>query len=359
MVKILQSIKEMNTPVLLHVHTNKSKRINKENKDAIKYYSLSGENVKKPSNKISYSKVLGESLYDLSSKYNFHCITAAMNIGTGLQKFTDNYPNKSIDVGIAEEHAVTYAAGLSSAGIIPIIAIYSTFMQRAYDCIIHDIALQNLPAIFCMDRAGLVGNDGPTHHGVFDIGFMRSVPGLIVTAPKDGGEMYSLIKLGVKNKLMLSIRYPKSDTDLDIPSINHEIKLGTWEILNNGNKVCILTFGSMISNALEISRIFKNRYNEDIVTVVNCRFIKPLDEKLLNDIIENHKYFITIEEGIISGGFGSSISEYFTQNNINKMIKIIGINDEFTTHGDRNTLLKLSGLDVENIDKTITELIHE
>ena len=359
MVKVLQSIKEMNTPVLLHVHTNKSKRINMDHKDAIKYYSLSGTDSKSNSNKKSYSKVLGESLYDLSGKYNFHCVTAAMNIGTGLQKFTDNYPEKSIDVGIAEEHAVTYAAGLSSAGIIPIVAIYSTFMQRAYDCIIHDIALQNLPAIFCMDRAGLVGNDGPTHHGVFDISFMRSVPGLIVTAPKDGNEMYSLINLAVKNKLMLSIRYPKANTSLDIKSINDEINVGTWEVLRTGNKVCILTFGSMIPNALEISNAFKDKYNKDMITVVNCRFIKPLDEKLLNDMVQNHKYFVTIEEGIISGGFGSSILEYFTEHNINKMIKIIGIRDEFTTHGSRKELLKISGLDVDNIEKTIMELMNE
>ena len=359
MVKVLQSIKEMNTPVLLHVHTNKSKRINMDHKDAIKYYSLSGTDSKSNSNKKSYSKVLGESLYDLSGKYNFHCVTAAMNIGTGLQKFTDNYPERSIDVGIAEEHAVTYAAGLSSAGIIPIVAIYSTFMQRAYDCIIHDIALQNLPAIFCMDRAGLVGNDGPTHHGVFDISFMRSVPGLIVTAPKDGNEMYSLINLAVKNKLMLSIRYPKANTSLDIKSINDEINVGTWEVLRTGNKVCILTFGSMIPNALEISNAFKDKYNKDMITVVNCRFIKPLDEKLLNDMVQNHKYFVTIEEGIISGGFGSSILEYFTEHNINKMIKIIGIRDEFTTHGSRKELLKISGLDVDNIEKTIMELMNE
>jgi len=355
MVKILKSVKNMNTPVLLHVHTNKAKGINMKNKDAIKYYSLSGDSSSKTdSDKISYSKVLGESLYTLANKYNYHCITAAMNIGTGLKIFTDKYPDRSIDVGIAEEHAVTYAAGLSSSGVYPITAIYSTFMQRAYDCIIHDIALQKLPGLFCMDRAGIVGNDGPTHHGVFDIGFMRSIPGMIVTAPKDGNEMYNLIHLAIKENLMLSIRYPKANTLFDLTTSNEEVSIGTWEVLLKGSRVCILTFGSMISNAIKAAKI-----NENNVTVVNCRFIKPVDEKLLNKLISQHDFFITIEEGIISGGFGSSILEYFSNNNIQKKIKLIGIKDEFTTHGDRNSLLKICKLDVISIDNIIKEYLNE
>ena len=355
MVKILKSVKNMNTPVLLHVHTNKAKGINMKNKDAIKYYSLSGDlSSKTDSDKISYSKVLGESLYTLANKYNYHCITAAMNIGTGLKVFTDKYPDRSIDVGIAEEHAVTYAAGLSSSGVYPITAIYSTFMQRAYDCIIHDIALQKLPGLFCMDRAGIVGNDGPTHHGVFDIGFMRSIPGMIVTAPKDGNEMYNLIHLAIKENLMLSIRYPKANTSFDLTTSNEEISIGTWEVLLKGSRVCILTFGSMISNAIKAAKI-----NGNNVTVVNCRFIKPIDEKLLNKLISQHDFFITIEEGIISGGFGSSILEYFSSNNIQKKIKLIGIKDEFTTHGDRKSLLKICKLDVMSIDNIIKEFLNE
>ena len=353
MIKILQSIKNMNTPVLLHVHTNKSKGINMESKDAIKYYSLPG-NKTVSNNKISYSKVLGESLFKLANQYVFHCITAAMNIGTGLQKFTDNYPKRTIDVGIAEEHAVTYAAGLSSAKVYPVIAIYSTFMQRAYDSIIHDIALQKLPALFCMDRAGLVGSDGPTHHGVFDISFMRSIPGMVVTAPKDGNEMLDLIYLAIKEKLMLSIRYPKMNTKFNLSANFNNICLGKWEVLLKGSDVCIFTFGSMISNALNASKL-----NNNIATVVNCRFIKPLDKELLDELIINHKYFITIEEGIVSGGFGSSILEYFSENNITKSIKLLGIDDSFTTHGDRISLLKLCNLDVESISREIKKYLDE
>tara|TARA_Y100000590_G_scaffold466222_2_gene640900 strand:- start:1056 stop:2900 length:1845 start_codon:yes stop_codon:yes gene_type:complete len=354
MVKILNSIKSMNTPVLLHVHTDKSKKINMNNKDAIKYYSLSGNQIVKSNDSdMSFSNVLGESLYSLANTYDFHSITAAMNIGTGLKKFSDSFSNRSIDVGIAEEHAVTYAAGLSSSGIYPVVAIYSTFMQRAYDCIIHDIALQNLPALFCMDRAGLVGNDGPTHHGVFDVSFMRSIPGMIVAAPKDGIEMFSLIKLAIKDKLMISIRYPKMNTKFNLNKII-DLEIGKWDILINGSKICILTFGSMIDSAIKVAKLNKN-----LVTVVNCRFIKPLDEKLLNELIIQHDYFMTIEEGIISGGFGSSILEYFNMNKVNKRIDILGIEDEFTTHGDRKKLIELCGLDVKTINNKINLLLNE
>ena len=186
----------MNTPVLLHVHTNKSKGINIGDKDAIKYYSLSGSSnsTDLEKNSTSYSKLLGKTLTKMADDYSFECITAAMGIGTGLEEYYKKYQNRYIDVGIAEEHAVTYGAGLAADGKMPVIAIYSTFMQRAYDCILHDFALQKLPGLFCMDRSGLVGNDGPTHHGVFDINFLSSIPGLILSSPKDGNEL-SLIHI--------------------------------------------------------------------------------------------------------------------------------------------------------------------
>ena len=356
MVNVFKSIKNMNTPVLLHVHTNKSKLIDKDSKDAIKYYSLSGNMNKSTKAGLSFSKCLGESLFELGKTYEFECITAAMGIGTGLEKYAENFPDRYIDVGIAEEHAVTYAAGLSSAGKLPIIAIYSTFMQRAYDSIIHDIALQKLPAILCMDRAGLVGNDGPTHHGVFDISFMLSIPDFIVSAPKDGNELLSILNLGLKNKLMLSIRYPKSNTNFDKSRDIKEIDLGTWEVLKNGSNICILTFGSMIDSALEVCKYYKQN-NDLSITLINCRFIKPIDEKLMKKLVKSHDYFITIEEGVLSGGFGDLILKYFNNNDIDKKIVCMGINDSFTTHGDRESLLKLSNLDVNSIIENIKKFI--
>jgi len=359
MINVFKSIKTMNTPVLLHIHTNKSKLINKETKDAIKYYSLSG--LKKNisiKDETSFSECLGESLFKLANKYDFECITAAMGIGTGLDKYEKEFQDRYIDVGIAEEHAVTYAAGLSAAGKLPIVAIYSTFMQRAYDSIIHDIALQNLPIILCMDRAGLVGSDGPTHHGVFDISFMISIPGSIVTAPLDGNELLDILHLGISQKLFLSIRYPKLNTSFDKIRQPGNIKVGTWTILKHGNTVCILTFGSMIKNSLKAVEYFKKN-NSVSITLVNCRFVKPIDDKMLKELIDSHKYFLTIEEGILSGGFGSSISNYFNLNNINRKIRNIGINDQFTTHGDRESLMKFSGLDKNSIIKKIELFINE
>ena len=358
MIKVFNAVKLMNTPVLLHVYTDKSKGYNSENHDAIKSYSVSVPEKSDISNKISYSKVLGEILYRLDDKFHFHCVTAAMEIGTGLKSFINKSPKKYIDVGIAEEHAVTYAAGLSAAGILPVIAIYSTFMQRAYDQIIHDIALQELPAIFCMDRGGLVGNDGPTHHGVFDIAFMRSIPGLIVTAPSNGNEMYNLIYSAMKNKWIFSIRYPKENTVFNNNYNPEEIEVGTWEIVEYGENICILTFGSMLETCIEVARKQKNDNNVNI-TIVNCRFIKPLDTNILNNLTQNHNNFLIVEEGVLSGGFGSSILEYFSLNSINKNVKLIGINDEFTEQGTREELMELVGLDFVSINNIVNQILDE
>ena len=356
MIKVFESIKKMNTPVLLHVHTNKSKGINIGDKDAIKYYSLSGKNTNEVKDKITYSKLLGKGLSMIGEKYDFECVTAAMGIGTGLEEYYKKYNDRYIDVGIAEEHALTYAAGLSADGKMPVVAIYSTFMQRAYDCVLHDFALQNLPGLICMDRAGLVGNDGPTHHGVFDINFLSSIPGLILTAPKNGSEFLNLIYTAIKNRLLLTIRYPKDYTEFNENHNFEELKIGSWEyIQKNDSKICILTFGRMLNNSVLASNILHKDFNIN-VTVVNCRFIKPIDQSLLKKLVSTHDIFITIEEGMIRGGFGSSILEYFSENNINNPLKIIGINDKFSKHGSNNKLFKDEGLDVDSIVDTIKNI---
>ena len=352
MIKVLKAVRKMNTPVLLHVYTDKSKKIKQDESDAIKYYSLSGRNlIKNDDSRISYSKVLGESLFHLADSFSFHCITAAMEIGTGLTKYSDSYSSRYIDVGIAEGHAVTYSAGLSASNILPVIPIYSTFMQRAYDNIIHDFALQSLPGIFCMDRSGVVGNDGPTHHGVFDISFMRTIPGMIVSAPKDGNELYDLLYTGIKNKLLLSIRYPKELTDFDCSLKPKEIIVGSWEYLNKGKNICILATGSMVKECVKAVQMF----NDINITLINCRFIKPIDTKLLDELTLEHSIFYTFEEGIINGGFGSAILEYFKKKHINSNLFIHGIDDQFTEHASRNELLKELKLDA----KSIYELINK
>ena len=353
MIKVFNSIKKMNTPVLLHVHTNKSKGINIGDKDAIKYYSLSGKNNLVDKSKITYSKLLGKGLCLIAEKYDFECITAAMGIGTGLEEYSKKYSDRYIDVGIAEEHALTYGAGLAADGKMPVIAIYSTFMQRAYDCVLHDFALQNLPGLICMDRAGLVGNDGPTHHGVFDINFLSSIPGLIVSAPQNGSELLNLLYTAIKNRLLLSIRYPKDLTSFDENHNFEELKIGSWSyVQKTDSKVCILTFGRMIKHAILASEILNADFNIN-VTIINCRFIKPIDIDMLKKLVNNHDLFITIEEGILRGGFGSSILEYFAINNIKNDIKMIGIKDRFSKHGSNKELFKDEGLDIDSIVKTI------
>ena len=355
MIKVFESIKKMNTPVLLHVHTNKSKGINTGDKDAIKYYSMSGKKTSEIKDKITYSKLLGKGLSLIGEELSFECVTAAMGIGTGLEEYYKKYNNRYIDVGIAEEHALTYAAGLAADGKMPVVAIYSTFMQRAYDCVLHDFALQNLPGLICMDRAGLVGNDGPTHHGVFDINFLSSIPGLILTAPKNGTEFLNLIYTAIKNRLLLSIRYPKDYTEFNDNHNFEEIQIGSWDyVQKKDSKICILTFGRMLDHSLQASKKISRDFNIEI-TIINCRFIKPIDCDMLKKLANNHDTFITIEEGMLRGGFGSSILEYFSKNNISNTLKMIGIDDKFSKHGANSELFKDEGLDVDSIISVIKE----
>jgi len=357
MINVLKSVKEMKTPVLLHVYTDKTKKIKQNNSDAIKYYSLPGiKKQSKNNDMVSFSSVLGKTLFNLAEKNNFVCVTAAMEIGTGLSDYTNKYPERYIDVGIAEGHAITYSAGLSSAGILPIVPIYSTFMQRAFDNIIHDFALQSLPGIFCLDRAGLVGNDGPTHHGVFDISFMSSIPKMIVFAPKDGNELSDILFTAIVNKLFISIRYPKSKTIYNIERKPKLINFSTWEVLNRGKNICILACGSMVNICSKSVQMVNDNCNLK-VTLINCRFIKPFDEELLNELIQTHESFITLEEGLLSGGFGSQISSYFSKNNIRKKLITLGINDKFSEHGTRTELLNDLSLDSKSIFNIIKKII--
>ncbi|MAP67288.1 MAG: 1-deoxy-D-xylulose-5-phosphate synthase [Candidatus Marinimicrobia bacterium] len=357
MIDVFTSVREMKTPVLVHVHTMKGKGCNNAEKNSVKYYSLSPSK-KSNSGAANYSNVFGDALIDLAETYEFKCVTAAMPIGTGMDSFTKKYSERYIDVGIAEEHAVTYASGLSAGGILPIVAIYSTFMQRSYDQIFHDCLLQNLPIILCMDRAGLVGEDGPTHHGVYDIAFLRSLPNIIITAPKNGNELKSLLLTGIKSEKAFSIRYPKGNSITYDPELKPEIlKIGSWELLTEGNDIAILAVGSMVDVAQNTLKLLKN--DNINITLVNCRFIKPIDEKMLENIFKSHKTIITIEEGTVLGGFGSSILEYASLKNITGNIKVLGIPDQFIQHGPRSELLDDIGLSKNKLYNTIKEILNE
>ena len=349
--RTFKAVKEMNTPVLVHVYTHKGKGNKLAEKDAIKYYSMGGRANKSNGSPIpDYSKVFGQSITQLAEKdEKIICVTAAMEIGTGMTLFTKKYPDRYVDVGIAEGHAITYSAGLAADGFKPVVPIYSTFMQRAYDHIFHDALLQKLPLVYCMDRAGVVGPDGPTHHGVFDIAFMCTLPGMIVTAPKDGNELRNLLATALNSQRNFSIRYPKASSRIFYPQGKPKIlEIGTWEILQEGEGVAILAVGSMVGMVFEA----KNKINQNLgfsPTLVNARFIKPLDSELLIELCASHKTLLTIEEGVLSGGFGSTVSTFLHENNFtNKLIRL-GIPDNFVEHASRKELLEDLGLTSDNI----------
>jgi len=355
MINVLKSVRKMNTPVLLHVFTQKGKGDRLAENDAIKYYSLKGKYENKVKTKsLDYSQVFGHSIKQLAKEDGkIICVTAAMEIGTGILPFINKFPDRYVDVGIAEEHAVTYSAGLSASGYKPIVPIYSTFMQRAYDQIIHDCLLQKLPIIFCMDRSGLVGPDGPTHHGVNDIAFMYSFPGMIVTAPKDGNELRNLIATAIKTRKPFSIRYPKADCRKFILNGKPEIiEVGKWEIVNKGINDVILAVGPMVGMLIDGMAEMKKTIGY-LPTIINARFIKPMDTELLHKLCREYDKILTIEEGILIGGFGSAVNDFMMENKYDNTLFRLGIPDKFINHGDRKDLLEDVGLSLNNISSIL------
>ena len=362
LVRTFNAVKEFPNPTLVHVYSDKGKRSTIAEKEPVKYYSLSGnKNANKTKSDVpSYSTVFGKTITQLAEKNpRLYCITAAMEIGTGMSGYVKKFPNRYIDVGIAEGHAVTYASGVATGGFKPIIPFYSTFIQRAYDNIFHDVLLQGLPVIFCMDRAGVVGPDGPTHHGVYDISLLRGLPNLIITAPKDGNELRNLIATGLTlEKESMSIRYPKDTSYSYDENLQEEIlEIGSWEKLHSGEKIVILATGSMVgiinSNYSEICN--KLGFNLELI---NSRFIKPMDIEILNQIENKFDLIITMEEGALNGGFGSSVVEYYSDQCFNTQIVRMGIPDEFVEHATRNELLNDLGLSVDGLIQTIKENLN-
>lgn len=366
MVSTLENIKNINTPVLLHIVTKKGKGMHLAESDPVSFHGVAPNNGKKKKTakeKVtvpSFQDAFGEVVCEIGrNRDDTICITAAMKEGTGLVPFAKEFPERFYDVGIAEGHAVTFAAGMAMQGMRPIVAIYSTFLQRAYDHIIHDVALQNLPVIFCLDRAGLVGEDGATHHGALDIAYSRCIPNLIVSAPKDGNELRNLMYTALnqtKNPFM--IRYPRSSSfDFDGKGQADLIPVGNWEKIITGKDIAILAVGSMVKPSLEIAMDLAQ--DKISCEVINCRFIQPLDEKYLKYVIKKFNKIITIEEGVINGGFGSGISGWLTDSCYTGNIQRIGIPNKFITHGNRDLLLKEIGLDKPGIVKKIKEFLNK
>jgi 1-deoxy-D-xylulose-5-phosphate synthase len=350
---------EMDTPVLVHVYTQKGRGSELAEVDSTKYYAMAGNgNSKLEKPAPDYSQVFGKVATELADRNdNLVCITAAMEVGTGMSQYTKKYPDRYVDVGIAEGHAVTYASGRSIDGGIPIVAIYSTFMQRAYDNVFHDVLLQDLPVIFCMDRSGVVGSDGPTHHGVFDIAYMRMLPKLIVSAPKDGNELRNLLETAVESKKAFSIRYPKDTSYVFDENKEPELlKIGSWEILNKGSKIAILAVGSMVQVAMDSIQGIEKELGF-MPTIINARFIKPLDTNLLKELTRDHTALLTVEEGVLMGGFGSAILEYLEETKIKISVSRMGVPDSWVEHAERQQQLDQLGLNPTGILNNIKRLL--
>ena len=362
LVDILEKIRDLDTPVVLHTITKKGKGLDYAENDPIKYHGIKErkkDSSDKPVRSPIYQNVFGEVVCNLAKENkDIVAITAAMREGTGLVNFSSKFPDRFYDVGIAEGHAVTFSGGLATENKIPVVAIYSTFLQRAFDHIIHDISLQNLPVIFCLDRSGLVGEDGATHHGVLDIAYLRCIQNIIISAPKDGNELNNLLYTASLNKKTpFTIRYPKESSIVFDNSAPQKLAIGSWEVLSSGEDILILAVGSMVNKSLEVCQ--KLAENNISAEVVNCRFIKPMDIHYLNLSFKKFKKIVTIEEGVIDGGFGEGVLNWSAKNNFSKDILTLGVPDRFVDHGPRDVLLKEIGLDSVTLYENIFNFIKD
>ncbi len=362
LIETIDRFKDFPGPVLIHTITKKGKGYEPAEKNPGIFHGVGPFNIETgeqvSSGKQSYSAIFGNYLAFLAKDdEKIIAITAAMTEGTGLSEFVQQFPKRFYDVGIAEPHAVTFAAGLATQGLKPVVAIYSTFLQRSYDEIVHDVCLQNLPVIFAIDRAGIVGDDGPTHNGTFDLSYLRHIPNLVVMAPKDGFELKCMLKTAVSHNGPCAIRYPRGSVadnlDADEPG---DIPIGKAEVLRDGENILILAIGNMVDPAYAASELLSEAGIN--ACVINARFVKPLDMDLISTLAEKIKYILTVEENAVSGGFGSAVMEELVKAGIDGLkFKILGLPDRFIEQGPQNLLRKELGLDAEGIAKEALDLI--
>lgn len=358
LIEILNKAKKKRGPVLLHVITKKGKGYKYAEEHPDKYHGVSKFDIKEgvqPSNSKSISSAVGEKLVQMSAKDDkIVAITAAMPSGTGLDLFQKAYPERYYDVGIAEQHAVTFSAGLAKEGMKPYFAVYSTFLQRGYDQIIHDVCITKKNVTFLIDRAGLVGNDGETHHGMFDLSYLNIVPNITVMAPKDTQELELMLELSAELNEPVAIRYPRGNAYYLNRGEYKKIEVGKYEIIAEGKDIAILAIGNMVKHALEAKEILL----EDNINpaIINARFLKPMDEKLLHELCKKYKTVVTIEDNIISGGFGSRINNFIIDNNYNVKVENIAISERFIDHGNIESLYEGVGLSSNCIASRIKKL---
>ncbi|MBI4686672.1 MAG: 1-deoxy-D-xylulose-5-phosphate synthase [Nitrospirae bacterium] len=362
LIETLERFKDFSRPVLIHAITKKGKGYSLAEKNPCLFHGVGPFDIETgcqpQSQNPTYSEVFGNCLLRLAREdKRIVAITAAMTEGTGLTDFAKAFPKRFYDVGIAESHAVTFAAGLATRGLKPVVAVYSTFLQRAYDQIIHDVCLQKLPVIFALDRAGIVGEDGPTHNGAFDLSYLRHIPNLVVMAPKDEDEFQDMLKTAVSYDGPCAVRYPRGraprppeDREL------REVPIGISEVLKDGKDILIIAAGSSVSYSVEAAKFLEGLGVS--ACVVNARFIKPLDINLIGNLAGRIKYVITVEENTVEGGFGSSVLEHLSELNIEGLkIKRLGIPDRFIEQGSQQILRRNLGLDAEGIAREALALL--
>lgn len=358
---VISKAKDIKEPVIIHVITQKGKGYDYAEKNPNKFHGVGPFNYDNgevySSCGDTYSNVFGKTIVDVAKENDkIVAITAAMPDGTGLCEFSKKFPKRFFDVGIAEQHAVTMAAGFAAAGYRPIFAVYSTFLQRAYDQVLHDVCIQNLPVVFAIDRAGIVGEDGETHQGIFDLSYLSSMPNMTIMAPKMTDDLSFMLKWAVKQKYPIAIRYPRGrDTDCnDLPHLK-ELKLGKWQTISEGKDIAIIAEGKMVQHAFMASKkLLKLGIN---CTVISADFIKPIDKELLSKLARENYKFVIIEENVCHGGLGSSILEYLNSKEIKNRVLMLGLKDEFLVQGKTNILYKVCGLDAESIYNKILTFV--
>ena len=362
LIDVLETLKTVKGPVILHAVTKKGKGYEPAEKNPTKFHGVgifdvdTGDSLGK-SGTITFTKAFSDALVKLAETDEKICaITAAMPEGTGLDAFRDKYPTRYFDVGIAEEHAATFAAGLAANGLKPVVALYSTFAQRCFDQILHDVALQKLPVVFALDRAGVVGEDGPTHHGVFDISFLREIPHLIMAAPADENELQHLLKTAFEAKAPFVLRYPRGagfNVKMDAEPERLPIGKGRW--LQKGKDVTILALGNRVHPAQEAAKLLREKGIE--AGVINMRFVKPLDTAIIKEALKNSPRLVTVEDNVLAGGFGSAVAEFLADQQADFHLLRLGYPDEFVEHAKSSQLYGAFGLDAEHISKQISNWI--
>ena len=360
MVSAFESASKMQKAVIVHVCTKKGKGYLPAEEDPSAFHGIapfkpSDGTLKNKEKYLTYTYVFSRKLVELAYKdEKIVAISAAMPSGTGLNRMAERFPDRFFDVGIAEEHAVTFAAGMASKGMKPVVAIYSTFFQRAYDQILHDVCIGRLPVIFAVDRAGLVGSDGETHQGMFDISYFNSMPNMTVMAPKNVLELEKMLEFAAGFDGPIAIRYPRGKAYTGLKEYDTKIEYGKSEKITDGVDIALLAVGSMVETAVKVRKILLQHGID--VTIVNARFVKPLDTEMLDHLTEQHKLIVTIEENVRSGGFGEHVTEYLMRTGSDARVQILALPDEYIEHGNVEVLRKETGLDVETMTAKIRKL---